>query len=83
MRSYEKLKKADGEYLGQDYVASIYASKTDLNLMNFYFDDKNEAIEFAKKTDLEPYQYLEVWEKDEKGNFGNTGEPLFRKERSR
>jgi len=81
--SYRKFKKTAQVYSDQDYVVSIYDFKSDENISNFYFDDDKEAMEFAKKIDLEPYQYVEMWKKDEEGTFGVSGSPLFKKERSR
>ena len=48
----------------------------------FYFSDKIEAVEYAKFTasTLHCY-YVEVWEKDEDGLWGNTGEPIWKSDK--
>ena len=43
-----------------------------------YFATQVEAVNFAKKLKLEKNEYVEVWQKDNKGLFGNSGSPIYK-----
>jgi hypothetical protein len=38
---------------------------------------REESIEIARQHELYQDEYIEVWEKDEDGLYGNSGQPLY------
>lgn len=48
--------------------------------LNFYCNDRNEAVSEALSICkiISEKHYVEVWEKDEDGLWGNCGEPVWK-----
>jgi len=75
---YDVLEK-DG-----NFGVFVYHTKTDECVEQLYFLDKDTAMEegmlMNQHYDADEY-YIEVWEKDEDGLWGNSGEPLYKSDK--
>ena len=63
----------------------VYTKKNDRNVRYEYFTEKKIAVAAAKKTFSEiPIKknfYVEVWEKNDNGMWGNVGEPIWKSDK--
>ena len=79
----EKIKKIN-EKLAQlngnsPFVVTLYDKGTDEAVNSYPFDTEDEAIKWAQTA----YKggndyYIEVWEQDETGGYGNSGAPIYK-----
>jgi hypothetical protein len=73
----------------KDFGVFIYEKDTDKLVDSLYYDTREEAIAGAKEewenTPIfdQTIYYIEVWEKDSEGLFGNTGKPELHIEASK
>jgi len=78
--------EADSEDLAGKFGLFGY-SKEDENTWTSYYDTDEEAkaaaLELGKGLNGKDLDYIEVWQADEEGRFGVSGEPIYRKEYSR
>ena len=76
-----KLKKKSEN---SQFVTTVYRKEDDEVVYNYPFDtevDAREAAEYIQQRDNEDWHkgyYVEVWEQDETGGYGNSGSPIYK-----
>jgi len=60
-----------------EYGVFVYTENDEATSQE-YFDNEEDAVDFAKSLELDTGDYVEVWEKDEDGLWGNSGSPIYK-----
>lgn len=90
MRDFEAVENDSNKNVDEqeedDLVGKFGVFGYDVNDENVYYEHydteaaaKESAEEFAQEIDGENLAYVEVWQADEEGRFGVSGEPIWKR----